>query len=119
MEGARGMAGHRRECVRFRVLDGVHKHINLSTTERDLLVNEKAEKCPACNCKYGGAMGYGRDVRTLERLVTDAVLEIRALAIRRAIGVEVKGQKAEMILEDEEGSGQIIRIDFRNRRRII
>lgn len=117
------MGTHFSDCERWAVVREVHKHINLSTIERAQFLENRPEDNLACNCRARRSIDIGvRDVRLIERMVTDAVLKARGITARQALGWQ---GKAEIVRSGVEGKGkitgqeaQIIRIDFRNRRRI-
>ena len=106
-------------CERFTVVHEVGKRINLSKEEEEGLLAMKVEGSITCNCWRRRNHELARQREVLERLVTDAVLKVRGLRARKAIGAAVRLDEKGAIEGDSGQEAQIIRIDFRKRMRII
>src|SRR6478752_8252952 len=65
-------------CERFMVIRAVQGRINLSSEESLGLLDLSVEGSITCNCARRRGHGEPRDLKTLERLTTDAVLQARA-----------------------------------------
>lgn len=117
---------HISRCERYLIAARVDKRVNLSREESRGLFALEVEGSIICNCARWLQGLEERDLRTLERLTIDAVLQARArinhpsrVVLDMDFGPIEKRALEWMGREESKGDAQIIRIDFRNRRRII
>lgn len=109
---------HDSTCERISIARAVTNKIQLSTSEFERLVRAEVEERLCCNCYYRAEDSPTWRKLDLKDRVISFVLDARFKESEKTGNAVTIPAGAEMVIISEEGSGDIILVDFQNRRRL-